>query len=217
MTRYRLVVFDLYGTLLDVSGMAARMSYALGRDATALLAAWRTAQLERTWALNRLGTFEPFDQVTAWALDKVAAERGEVISETARVHLIDEWLAVPPHADAGATLDRLRAAGVRAAVLSNGTRPMIALAVSEAKLHVDEVCSVDDVRVYKPDPRVYSLLDALAPRDAILFVSSNAFDAEGAKRAGLTVAFIERNPVQPAVEPDYRVRSLSELLAIVEV
>jgi 2-haloacid dehalogenase len=217
MTRFRLVVFDLYGTLLDVSGMAARMSFALGRDATGLLAAWRTAQLERTWELNRLGAYEPFDQVTAWALDHVAAARGEVIPATARVHLIDEWLAVPPHADTAATLDRLRAGGVRAAVLSNGTRPMIALAVSEAKLHVDEVCSVDDVRVYKPDPRVYSLLDALAPRDAILFVSSNAFDAEGAKRSSLTVAFVDRGAGQPAVEPDFRVRSLSELLAIVEV
>lgn len=216
MTRYRLVAFDLYGTLLDVSGMAARMTYALGRDATQLLAAWRTAQLERSWDLNRTGAYEPFDQVTAWALDKVAADLGEVIAPTARVHLIDEWLQVPPHADAKATLDRLRAAKVRAAVLSNGTRPMIALAISEAKLHLDEVCSVDDVRVYKPDPRVYSLLDALAPRDATLFVSSNAFDAEGAKRAGLTVAFVDRGAARPAVEPDFRVGSLSELLAIVE-
>jgi 2-haloacid dehalogenase len=217
MTRYRLVVFDLYGTLLDVSGMAERLSFALGRDASALLAAWRTAQLERTWELNRLGAYEPWDQVTAWAFDKVVAERGESIAAEKRVRMIDEWLAVPPHGDALETLRKLRTAGVRTAVLSNGTQPMIALAISEAKLTLDEVLSADAVRVYKPDPRVYGLLDALAPKHELLFVSSNAFDAEGAKRAGLTVAFVDRGNAQPAVEPDYRVGSLSALLAIVEV
>ncbi|HET9620357.1 MAG TPA: haloacid dehalogenase type II [Kofleriaceae bacterium] len=217
MTRYRLVVFDLYGTLLDVSGMAERMSFVLGRDAGALLAQWRTAQLERTWELNKLGTYEPWDQVTAWAFDRVVATRGEQVPAETRIRMIDEWLSVPAHADAGDTLRKLRAAGVRVAVLSNGTLPMIALAISEAKLNLDEVLSVDAVRVYKPDPRVYGLLDALAPKGEQLFVSSNAFDAEGAKRAGLTVAFVDRGNAQPAVEPDYRVGSLSALLAIVEV
>ncbi|HEX4420176.1 MAG TPA: haloacid dehalogenase type II [Kofleriaceae bacterium] len=215
MARYRLVAFDLYGTLLDISGLAARMSAVIGRDATALLAAWRAAQLERTWALNRLAAYETFDRVTAWSLAKVAGELGEALDEPVRARLVDEWLTVPAHPDAAATLGQLAASGVRTAVLSNGTRPMIDRALGVAQLQVDAIRSVDEVEVYKPDPRVYALLDALAPAGEVLFVSSNAFDAEGAKRTGRTVAFVDRAGAQPAVEPDVRVRSLAELVAIV--
>ena len=216
MVRFRHVTFDLYGTLLDISGMAARMSTILGRDATALLAAWRRAQLAHSWALNRRGAYEPFDKVTADALDQVAGELGEAIDLATRARLAEEWLTVPAHRDAPATLDRLRAAGLGTAILSNGTRAMIQRALDAAGLRVDRILSVDDIGVYKPDPRVYALLDALGPVGETLFVSSNAFDAEGAKRYGRVVAFVDRSAhagdaVQLAVEPDVRVASLAAL------
>jgi hypothetical protein len=75
---------------------------------------------------------------------------------------------------------------------------------------MDEMRSVEEVRAYKPDPRVYRLMDALAPAAATLFVSSNAFDAEGAKRNGRTVCFIDRGGATPGLDPDLRVRSLAE-------
>jgi 2-haloacid dehalogenase len=204
---YRLVVFDLYGTLLDISGLAATLSALLGRDATTLLAAWRTAQLERTWELNRLATYEPFDRVTAWALAKVAGE----LDEGLRERLVEPWLTVPAYPDAVATLQRLASVGARTAVLSNGTRAMIETALGAAAVRVDEVRSVDELRVYKPDPRVYGMLDELAPVAATLFVSSNGFDAEGAKRTGRHVCFIDRGGPQPGLAPDLQVRSLAEL------
>jgi 2-haloacid dehalogenase len=210
---YRLAVFDLYGTLLDVSGMAARMSALLGRDATAMLAAWRIAQLERTWELNRRGSYEPFDQVTAWALAKVAGD----LDPALRARLTEQWFTVPAHPDAAAALEALAAAGIRTAVLSNGTRWMIDRALQAARLSVDDVRSVEEVRVYKPDPRVYRLMEAMAPVAATLFVSSNAFDAEGAKRHGCNVCFIDRGAGLPGVAPDFAVRSLAELAARVAV
>ena len=206
-----MVVFDLYGTLLDVSGMAARMSAALGKDASPMLAAWRIEQLERTWELNRLGSYEPFDQVTAWALTKVAGE----LDAAMRAKLTSEWLTVPPHPDALEALQRLRAAGVRTATLSNGTRQMIERALFAAGITIDEVRSADEVRVYKPDPRVYALLDDLAPRDQQLFVSSNAFDADGAKRDGRAVLVIHRGGARPTLAPDFEVHSLAEMAAVV--
>jgi len=204
---YRLAVFDLYGTLLDVSGLAAKLSGLLGKDATSLLAAWRTAQLERSWELNRLGEFEPFDRVTAWALAKVASE----LDEALRARLAEQWLTLPAYPDAGAALQRLSSRGVRTSILSNGTRPMIERALQHAGLSVDRVRSVEEVRVYKPDPRVYALLAEMAPAEATLFVSSNGFDAEGAKRSGCTVCFIDRGGARPALRPDMEVRSLAEL------
>jgi 2-haloacid dehalogenase len=204
---YRLVVFDLYGTLLDISGLVAKLSGILGRDATALLAAWRTEQLERTWELNRLVEFEPFDRVTAWSLAKIASE----LDEALRVRLSEQWLALPAYPDAVAVLQRLASWGMQTSILSNGTRPMIEHALQHAGLSVDHVRSVEEVRVYKPDPRVYAMLAEMAPAAATLFVSSNGFDAEGAKRSGCTVCFIDRGGAKPALKPDMQVRSLAEL------
>jgi len=170
----KLVAFDLYGTLLDMSGIAD----------PALLVPWRKAQLELTWTLNQEGRFEPFDQVTRRALDQVAP--GLSAAEAER--LCAAWLTLPAFPEVAPTLQRLRAAGARTAILSNGTRAMIESAVGAAGLPIDDILSVEQVGVYKPDPRVYALL----PREGTLFVSANPFDAEGARHAGLTVCAIDR-------------------------
>jgi 2-haloacid dehalogenase len=206
--RFELVAFDLYGTLLDISGLGATLSGLIGHDATALLAAWRTAQIERTWELNRLGRFEPFDRVTAWALERVAPN----VDEAVRAKMSAAWLTLPAYPDAAETLARL---GTRTAVLSNGTRAMIDAALAAAGIAVDRVRSVEEVGVYKPDPRVYALLDDLAPRAATLFVSANGWDAEGAKRDGRIVCRVDRGGAPPAVPPDLEVRSLSELVTAI--
>jgi 2-haloacid dehalogenase len=211
MPRYQAYAFDLYGTVLDISGLARRMVPFLGgQDPDALLARWRKAQLQRTWDLNASRRYEPFDAVTEVALAEVAPG----LDAGTRARMAEIWLTVPAHPDAAATLAGLRAAGAKTAILSNGTAAMIRAALDGAGLQVDQVKSVDEVRVYKPDPRVYALLDTLAPRARTLFVSSNAWDAEGAKRDGRTVAFIDRGAAKPALAPDHTVRALAELLAL---
>jgi 2-haloacid dehalogenase len=207
MPRYDAVAFDLYGTVLDVSGLARALEEPLGPRAASLLAAWRKAQLERTWALNARGEYEPFDRVTGNALREVAPD----LPDDARATACAAWLSVPAYPDAREMLQALRRANVRSAILSNGTAPMIRSALAAAQLPVDEVRSVDEVRVYKPDPRVYELLDGLAPRERTLFVSSNGWDAEGCKRTGRMVALIDRGNPPPSLAPDLRVRSLREL------
>jgi len=205
MPIFELVAFDLYGTLLDISGLAARMGPVVGDDAAALLGRWRKTQLERTWRLNREGRYEPWDRVTASALEEVAPE----LSAEARERLSELWLTVPAFPDAAATLATLRSAGVRRAVLSNGTRAMIARALEAGGLDMDRILSADDVRAYKTDPRVYALLDAEAERARTLFVSSNGWDADGARRDGRTVAWIDRGGEPPATPPNHHIVSLS--------
>src|SRR6202051_79741 len=100
MRRFDLVAFDLYGTLLDISGLAARMRPVAGDGAAALLSRWRKAQIERTWRLNREGGYEPWDRVTVAALEEVAPELPVEIRE----RLAQLWLTVPAFADAAATL-----------------------------------------------------------------------------------------------------------------
>ena len=202
--RFELVAFDLYGTLLDVSGLARLLEPFAGPDSASVLARWRKAQLERTW---REKAYEPFDVVTARALEEVAPG----LEAKARAGMCKTWLSLPAFPDAAATLESLRKARVRSAILSNGTPAMIRAALDSAGLQVDEVRSVDEVRAYKPDPRVYALL----PRQRTLFVSGNGWDAEGAKRNGLTVAWIDRGMPAPGVRPDFHVHSLSDVAAIV--
>ena len=202
--RLELVAFDLYGTLLDVSGLAKRLEPYAGPQAADLLSSWRKAQLERTW---REKAYEPFDMVTARALEEVAPRLGA----QDRLRMCETWLSLPPFPDARAALESLRRARIRRAVLSNGTPAMIRAALAAADLEVDDVFSADDVRAYKPDPRVYALLR----REATLFVSANGWDAEGAKRSGLTVAWIDRGTPPPGLAPDLHVHSLGELAAAV--
>ena len=207
---FELVAFDLYGTLLDISGLAERMRPLAGDDAKELLARWRRAQLERSWRLNREGRYEPWDAVTTGALAEVAPE----LPQETRSRLSALWQTVPAYPDAAATLSRLREGSRRCAVLSNGTRAMILDALSAGGLAVDLVLSADDVRVYKTDPRVYALLDGVCPRDRTLFVSANGWDANGARQDGRTVAWIDRGGEPPATRPNYRLGSLSELVAM---
>src|SRR5262249_43584439 len=163
---------------------------------------WRKAQIERTWELNRLGTYEPFDRVTAWALHKVAP----ALADDLRARMAEMWLTLPAYADATQAFAALAAAGARTAILSNGTRRMIESALAAAGIAVQAVRSVDEIKTYKPDPRVYAMLDDMAPRDATLFVSSNGWDATGAKKAGRRVCWIDRGGAPPDVAPDVKVR-----------
>jgi len=202
-SRWDLVALDLYGTLLDVAALAPRLRAISEKAGAELLGKWRTAQLERTWELNRRGEYEPFDAVTARALEQVAPHLGADV----RARMCDAWLSLPAFDDADDALEALAQAGMRRAVLSNGTQRMIRAALDGSGLEVDQVFSADDVRAYKTDPRVYSLV----PRERTLFVSGNGWDAEGAKRFGLQVAWIDRGGAAPGVPTDLRVTSLAEL------
>ena len=101
--RFAIVAFDLYGTLLDVSGLAKRLEPFSGSDAADLLARWRSAQLERTW---REKSYEPFDAVTARALEEVAPR----LDASTRRRMCETWLSLPAFPDARAALESLHRA-----------------------------------------------------------------------------------------------------------
>ena len=211
MARYSLVAFDLYGTVIDLTGLPSRLSGLLGGEAVSLLADWRRMQLELTWELNERGEYEAFDRVTARALARVAPE----IEPHVHARLVDQWLTLPAYPDAVAALEQMSAAGLRTAVLSNGTRPMIECVLQAAGAVVDSVRSADQVRVYKTDPRVYAMLDELAPCGETLYVSANGWDIDGAVRDGRATCWIDRGSAPPGLAPTFHVHSLAELAVIV--
>jgi len=83
------------------------------------------------------------------------------------------------------------------------------------------VISVDEVKVFKPSPRVYALASAHLGTSAsnIGFVSSNSWDVSGAAAAGLTTFWIQRAAAEPPEELGYQaahvVHRLTDLPALV--
>ena len=190
-------VFDAYGTLLDVHAAMAAHADKLPPDWERISQEWRQKQLEYTWVQSLTGPshHRDFWQVTQESLAYVAA-RHRVTDPAVRAALLDSYRRLPAYGDAAPTLRRLRQRGIRTAILSNGEPGMLGDAVAAAGLDdlLEAVLSVEEAGVYKPDPRAYQLaVDrlGLVPRD-MLFVSSNAWDAQGAAAFGFEVAWCNR-------------------------
>ena len=214
------LVFDAYGTLFDVHSVAALAeALAPGRGA-ALSGLWRTKQLEYTWLTSLMTSpaapRADFAAVTAQALDFALAALGIELGSGDRARLQGAYLTLAAFPDVVASLARL--APRPRWILSNGTLGMLEPLVRHTGLdaHLDGVLSVDAAGIYKPSPRVYQLaVDRLRlPPERIGFVSSNGWDAIGAKAFGFTTFWINRAgaPVDrhgPA--PDRIIATLADL------
>jgi 2-haloacid dehalogenase len=216
-------VFDAYGTLLDLHSAIAAETERLGAQAGPLLNLWRRKQLEYTWLRTLMGRHADFASVTRDAL-AYTLESLQLPDEALARRLLDSFRHLTAFPEARPMLARLRAAGVRTAILSNGDPDMLhsALATSRLADAVDLVVSVQPLAQYKPAPPVYGLAaEALGlAADRLVFVSGNAWDAAGAASAGLSAILLdpigapaERLPGTPAAT----IRSLAELPALLGV
>lgn len=194
MMKIRALVFDAYGTLLDVHSVVALCEELYPDRGAALSQLWRTKQLEYTWLRSLMGRYEDFSRVTADALRHACAALEIKLEPPRLLRLMDAYDRLRPFPDALEALPKL--AGYQRAILSNGSPAMLAAAVKSAGLerHLDAVLSVDALKVYKPDPRVYQLaVDRLEiAKQEIGFVSSNYWDVAGAKAFGFNVFWINR-------------------------
>lgn len=188
-------VFDAYGTLFDVHSAVARGGAGLGDKASAVSALWRQKQLEYTWLRSLMGAHADFRQVTQDGLDYALAFHGLDDPDLNR-RLMALYLTLDAYPDVPACLEALRAAGLATAILSNGEPGMLEAAVASAGLTAlfDAVLSVEEIGIFKPDPRVYQLaVDRLQVETArVCFVSTNAWDAAGAAYFGFRVAWLNR-------------------------
>ena len=218
------LVFDAYGTLFDVQSVAALAERMFSGRGNELAKAWRAKQLEYTWLqslmLSPTQRRDDFAAVTAHALDHALDALGLALQPAMRHRLLDAYLDLSPFPDAAPALAEL--APLPRIVLSNGTRAMLEplAAATGLALHLDAILSVDAAGIYKPSPRVYQLavdhLKLLAVR--IGFVSSNGWDAVGAKAFGFTVFWVNRGGAaleRHGPRPDATITSLAELPALV--
>jgi len=219
-TRPAALVFDAYGTLFDVHSVVALCDELWPGRGAQLSQLWRTRQLEYTWLRSLMGRYEDFAHVTESALRYACAALALPFDDAKRARLMRAYLHLATFPEVKGALGRLR--GIELAILSNGAPAMLQDLVTNAGLSgvIPHVLSVDEVHIYKPSPKVYQLaVDRLGvPVKAVGFVSSNGWDAAGAKAFGFRTYWVNRAgaPVDPlGAAPDHVIGSLAELPALV--
>jgi len=212
----RALVFDAYGTLFDVHSVIALCERLWPGKGAQLSQLWRMKQLEYTWQRSLMKRYAPFSQVTREALEYGCEALGLPLKKNKAQELMDQYLALSTFADVPGALKKMM--GRKLAILTNGSPDMIEPLVRHSGLSFDAVLSVDELRVYKPAPEVYELAVRRlgVPKAEIGFVSSNCWDALGAKSFGFSVYWISRSgaPVDRlGFKPDRIGAGLDEVLS----
>jgi len=238
------VVFDAYGTLYDIQSVAEITEQAFPRYGEIITQIWRIKQLEYSWLRSLMQRYQDFSAVTRDSLVYTLRVLGLRHDEAAFARIMDKYLHLDLYPDASAALSAMK--DKKLAILSNGSPDMLNALVANSGLDtmLDATISVDAKKIFKPSPHAYALIEltlGVTPRE-VLFVSSNPWDACGAKAFGLNVAWIERvtpetlalacvdnKALAPltmfkalrtqmdelGVAPDHRIHSLSELPRVV--
>ena len=238
------VVFDAYGTLYDVQSVATVTEQAFPGYGEIITQIWRIKQLEYSWLRSLMHRYEDFSVITRESLTYTLRLLGLKYDDGVFDRILEKYLHLDLYPDASSSLAALR--GRKLAILSNGSTDMLNALVNNSGLDrvLDATISIDSKRIFKPSPAAYTLIEeklGVKPTE-VLFVSSNPWDAVGAKAFGLNVAWIERvtpeamalacvdsEMVAPLTmfkairmqmdelgfEPDYRIHTLSELPKVV--
>ncbi|MEK4035457.1 haloacid dehalogenase type II [Methylocystis sp. IM3] len=191
----RIDVFDAFGTIFDVHSATIRHPDVFGDRADQLSSLWRAKQLEYTWVLNSLGRYEPFDLLTARALDFALEALGLGANRSVRDELLQAYTQLAIFPDVLPALERLKTADHKVVIFSNAPLRMLdaSLAFSNIDHMIDEVISVEQALAFKPDRRAYALLNRWRgdPKGPV-FYSSNRWDIAGASSVGLRTIWINR-------------------------
>lgn len=238
------VVFDAYGTLYDVQSVAAITEEAFPGYGELITQIWRIKQLEYSWLRSLMRRYQDFSVITRQSLAYTLRILGLRHDERVFDRIMDKYLHLDLYPDATAALAAMH--GRKLAILSNGSTDMLNALVRNSGLDrvLDATISIDSKKIFKPSPDVYTLVETKlgVPPTEVLFVSSNPWDACGAKAFGFNVAWIERvtpeamalacvrsDLIAPltlfkalrtqmdefGIEPDHRIRALSELPGLV--
>ena len=238
------VVFDAYGTLYDVQSVAAITEEALPGYGEIITQIWRIKQLEYSWLRSLMLRYQDFSVITRESLAYTLRVLGLEYDSDLFERIVGKYLELELYPDVMPTLSAMQSR--KLAILSNGSPVMLETLVRNSGLDrmLDATISIDSQRLFKPAPEAYSLIESIlgVPPADVLFISSNPWDACGAKAFGLKVAWIERvtpeamalafvksDVVSPltmfnairtqmdelGLKPDYRIHALSELPALV--
>ncbi|MCZ6729995.1 MAG: haloacid dehalogenase type II [SAR324 cluster bacterium] len=214
------LVYDAYGTLFDVYSVFEKCEKNFPGKGAAISEIWRAKQLEYTWLRSLMGKYQNFWELTEAGL-RFACKALELnLTDEILRELMDNYLNLATYEEVPGTLKKLSAT-IQQAVLSNGNPEMLNTVVENNNLnsYLQAVLSVDGLSIYKPTPKVYQLaVDKLGvPPNKIGFVSSNCWDAIGAKSFGFRVFWINRfkRPLDElGIVPDHEIQTLDQIEAL---
>ena len=220
MKKIKAIIFDAYGTLFDVNSAAEKCKEKLGDKWEGFANYWRTTQLEYTWLRSLMRRHKDFWQITEDSLDKSLKLYN--IDNSMRSELLNLYKVLSPFTEVRDTLKKLKKSNYKLAILSNGTPGLLnELVVSnQLKDIFDDIFSVEDVGIFKPDSKVYDLPinKYNIEKNEVLFLSANTWDVSGAGNYGYKTVWVNRNNNifdKLDFEPNKQISNLSELLDLI--
>ena len=201
--RPAVVVFDVNETLTDMSPLRARL-VEVGASG-GVFDAWFAATLRDGFAVTAAGGYAEFADIARHTLTGLLALRPDAADpEQAAAHVLAGLPELEVHPDVNEGLWMLHDAGVRLVTLTNGASALSdgplgragVLDLFEARL------SVADVGRWKPAADSYAYAGRVVgePPGRLALVAVHPWDVDGAARAGLAAAWLNRSG---AVYPPY--------------
>ena len=214
------VVFDAYGTLFDVNSAAKKCKNKIGNKWEAFANFWRTTQLEYTWLRSLMEKHKNFWEITEDSLDK--SMKVFDIDKSLKKDLLNLYKILSPYPEVKAVLENLKKKDLKIAILSNGTPALLNELVASNKLNnlFDDLFSIEEVKVYKPDKRVYEIpiKKYNIKANEISFLSANTWDVSGGGNYGYNSIWVNRNNSEfdnLGFQPKTEINNLTQLLDIV--
>ena len=219
MKNTKAIVFDAYGTLFDVNSAAERCKDKIGEKWEGFANYWRTTQLEYTWLRSLMKRHKDFWQVTEDSLDKSITTFK--IDKSMRNELLDLYKKLSTYPEVKNVLEDLKKKQFKLAILSNGTPLLLNSLVKNSNLEniFDDIFSIEQVKIYKPDPKVYDLpvKKYKVEKKEITFLSANTWDVSGGGNYGYNAIWVNRNKNifdNLDYTPNTEIKNLSELISL---
>lgn len=219
----RALVFDQYGTIVDMQGgLVEAVTPFLETKGwrgkpNSFVTWWRRTHYENSMidALCDRG-HTPYRQIGHRAVSYVMDRCGFDYSQDEVRWLVSEIERLKPFPDVIEALEKLRGAGLKLVILSNGDRDMLEAAKAHIGFPFDDVISVQEAGYFKPHWKTYATAQERIgeERSSMLFVANHAFDCIGAKSYGMRTAFIDRRKRpfgETPHQPDLIVKDFAEL------
>ena len=217
---FKAIVFDAYGTLFDVNSAAEKCKHKIGDKWEAFANFWRTTQLEYTWLRSLMKRHKDFWQITEDSLDKSMNVFN--IDTSMKNELLNLYKVLSPYPEVKEVLTDLKKKNLKLAILSNGTPDLINELVNTNKLDTtfDDLFSIEEVKIYKPDSKVYDLpiKKYEIKKNEVAFLSANTWDVSGAGNYGYNAIWVNRNNNifdYLDYKPNNQIKSLTELTNLI--
>ena len=219
MKNIKAIIFDAYGTLFDVNSAAEKCKDKIGSKWESFSNYWRTTQLEYTWLRSLMKRHKDFWKITEDSLDK--SMKVFNINPNMKSELLDLYKILSPYPEVEETLQLLKEKNYKLSILSNGTPSLLNELVSSNNLKVfDDIFSVEEVGIFKPDSKVYDIpvKKYKIEKREVAFLSANTWDVSGGGNYGLNAIWVNRNNIifdNLDYSPENQINNLKHLLDII--